>query len=361
MLRSFQSIFYPVLFLLTLIGFGSCTGDVTKNLKPVETAYGDLSQLIVIADKQMWDGPVGDTFQYYFSSPYLILPQPEPVFDLKHFTPEDLREDPIRTQLRNFIFLANLNDKDSPTTRMVLRDIGPGKADEANNDSKVHTSLGKDRWAKEQLIIYLYAKSEDALTRSIPQVFTAAKDRIYQADERRVYATAFQGGENRTAQDRIQERFGATMHIPKEYVLAKDDGNFFWIRKETDDMSFNLLLTKLKYSDKSQLSQNALKAVRDSLGKKYVSTRIENTYMRTNDMDLPLFLSTTTLNNRYAVVMRGVWDIVNDYMGGPFVSYAVLDEQKGEIFFVDGFIFGPGKDKRNHMRYLEVILQTIKF
>ena len=47
-------------------------------------------------------------------------------------------------------------------------------------------------------------------------------------------------------------------------------------------------------------------------------------------------------------------------MGGPFVSYAMVDEANGKFYYVEGFTFSPSKDQREIMRELETILSTFR-
>jgi hypothetical protein len=82
--------------------------------------------------------------------------------------------------------------------------------------------------------------------------------------------------------------------------------------------------------------------------------------MRINDIDLPMFTKVTQVDNKYALEARGIWEIANDYMGGPFVSYLIHNPKQDELLFIDGFIHAPGEDKRNFMQYLEHILDTVQ-
>ena len=100
---------------------------------------------------------------------------------------------------------------------------------------------------------------------------------------------------------------------------------------------------------------------RDSIGRKYISSTLPDTYMQINDEDLPMLTQATTLNNNYALEARGIWEVINDYMGGAFVSYLIHNPDKNELLFVDGFIHAPGEDKRDFMQYLEYVLRTTKF
>ena len=72
-------------------------------------------------------------------------------------------------------------------------------------------------------------------------------------------------------------------------------------------------------------------------------------------------------NDRW--IFRGLWEMTGDDMGGPFVSLTLpMDskqwKQKGDYgcdnIVVEGFVFAPGKKKRNAMRELEALLYTVK-
>ena len=80
-----------------------------------------------------------------------------------------------------------------------------------------------------------------------------------------------------------------------------------------------------------------------------------------NDDDLPVFDYTYDIDGKYTREIRGVWEMVNDFMGGPFASYAILNETNNEVIFVDTFIYAPGKEKRNMMQELEYIVRHSTF
>jgi len=50
----------------------------------------------------------------------------------------------------------------------------------------------------------------------------------------------------------------------------------------------------------------------------------------------------------------------NDFLGGPYTAYAILDEEKQKIIYVEGFIYCPGERKRAHIFELEAILSGLK-
>ena len=70
---------------------------------------------------------------------------------------------------------------------------------------------------------------------------------------------------------------------------------------------------------------------------------------------------TLKINGREWVEMRGFWEVANDFMGGPFVSYTTLDERTGQLFTLDCYVYSPKYGKRNFLRPLEHIVYGVSF
>lgn len=348
------------LIALVLLG-QSCNNDnISQNLQAVPTAFGKVNQLIVIADSSLWRSPVGDTLDFYYGSAYPVLPQPEPIFDLRHYTPEELLRQPIMKELRTYVIVANLSDQYSETAQMVREDLGEEKLRDDDGDG-FGTAVVRDKWAKGQLLIYLYGESQRDLVQGLVKSFPAVAERLREADAPRIDATTFFNGIARGLMDTVRSRLGVDMRIPANYFLAPlEDSSVVWLRKETPEGTNNLFLTRVPYERESLLSPEGIKAIRDSLGY-YVSTSLPNTYMKVNDRDLPLFTDVTSINGDYALEARGVWEIENDFVGGPFVSYLIYDPNKPDLLFVDGFVHAPGEEKRDRMQELEYLINTIKY
>ncbi len=348
------------LLILGMLLFVGCTNDVSESLKSVPNAYGEINELVVIADQYVWDGPVGDSLRFYYSSAYPILPQPEPLLDLRHFTPEELLGDPLRKELRTYLIIANLGDKSSVATQLVRRDVGDEKLTyQRQEDPEFNTLIGRNKWAKGQLIIYLFGDTEAEIIQNLKTNFSGIINKIREHDRTKIDATVYLDGENATLQQEVEEKIGVDMKIPGEYFQAISDGNIVWMRKETSKSSSNLILKRLDYPGPEVMSKENIKAIRDSIGREYVSSTLPNTFMRVNDEDLPMLTNVTQIDGKYALEARGIWEVENDFMGGAFVSYLIHDPVNQDVVFVDGFIHAPGEDKRNFIQYLEHIIRTI--
>ena len=355
--KSFLNI--PAVFLLLCLVSG-CSDEIQSSLKPVPHAFGELNQIIVVADEEIWEGPIGDTIRFYYSAAYPVLPQPEPIFDLSHFTPMELELEPSRKELRTYLIVGNLSDAESPTAQLIANDIGREKVRRAQEDAAFNSTVGRDKWAKSQLVIYQFGFSTEDISNNAKKNFAAIAQRINKHDKIKLEATIYQSGESINLKEELKETLGVDMRIPGDYFKATKQDDFFWVRKETDNLSSHIMLKKLHYTDKSQLTKEGIKSVRDTLGR-LVSTELANTYMKINDIDLPLLTTIKTINSYYALEARGYWEIVNDYMGGAFVSYMLHNPKTNELLFLDGFIHAPGKEKRDFLQHVEYIMNSVQF
>ena len=66
------------------------------------------------------------------------------------------------------------------------------------------------------------------------------------------------------------------------------------------------------------------------------------------------------LANTYTIEYRGLWNMKNDFMGGPFIHYTLVDERRQRVINIDGFVYAPKFNKREYLRELEAIMRSIK-
>jgi len=353
----------PVTWLVVIVlALSGCNSEgLQKSMEAERNAFGKINQVNVLCDQALWDGPLGDSLRYYYGAAYPILPQPEPIFDLRHLTLEQLRQDPLRKELRTYLIVGDLADEQSETSALIRQDVGKEKIRTLAAENGYGNSVAKNKWARGQTLVYLYGLTEAKLLKNITSSFPAVAKRLHQADERLIEATTYFSGEDLTLSEEVRAKMGVSIRLPEAFYTALADEKVMWLRRETSEISANILINKVPYTDQSQLTREGIKAIRNEIGKEYVSSSIANTYMRINDVDLPLFVETTRINGDYALEARGIWDIVNDFMGGAFVSYLIYDPAKPDLLFIDAFVHAPGKEKRDLMQEMEYILHTAKY
>jgi hypothetical protein len=351
---------FLTILLTGLLGLGvfSCGGDMTANLNPRPSAFGKINSLYVLADSSLWLAGAEDSVAYFFEAPYIILPQPEPIFDVRHLVPLDLREQPTLTELRNYVVLADLSDKDSPTTKMVIEDLNDARIQQVKEEG-FGTAVARNKWATGQQLVYLMGRNRAELLAGMSTAHPAVVKRIAELENERIKVTAYFQGINRALGEKVRERSGAMLDVPGGYELVPVDAeDFAWLRKQTKGGSLNIMATRIPYEDQSQLSREGLKAIRNKVGREYFGTTLDSTFMKINDSDLPLFVEVTELNGKYALEGRGIWEMENDFLAGPFVSYLINDEAGKQLVLIDGFVLAPGRKKRELMEELVQVLKT---
>lgn len=85
----------------------------------------------------------------------------------------------------------------------------------------------------------------------------------------------------------------------------------------------------------------------------------EGMYMQTADSAF-VTVRNIAVKGDYAFEARGLWEMKNDAMGGPFVSHMRVDRANGRVIVVEGFVYNPGKLKRDQIRKLNACLYTLK-
>ena len=53
--------YFSYVFLAMVIFWGGCSEETRQRLEPTPVAIGSLNQLAVIADREIWEGGVGDS------------------------------------------------------------------------------------------------------------------------------------------------------------------------------------------------------------------------------------------------------------------------------------------------------------
>jgi hypothetical protein len=340
----------------------SCNNEITQQLEPKGVALGKMNEIVVIADQDLWESAVGDTFKYYFQSAYPILPSPEPLFDIRHFTYQDLVAQPLRKELRAYTILADLSDDESPVTQMVKKDMGEEKFASAKTTGGQNSSVGKDKWARGQVLFYLFGAGHDKISESIKKHYAAVARRVNQHDEKQLKSSIYVDRINKGLSIKIKNNYGLDIEIPGEYQVAIDnkEDNLMWLRKDTDDAILNIVVRSIPYTNQNQLTKANMIKIRNDFGSKYITSDEEGDAMVVNETDLPVYEYTFELDGKYTKEIRGVWEMTKSFAGGPFSSYLVVDDIAQKLIFVDVFVLAPGKTKRNMMMQLDYIIKSGK-
>jgi len=244
----------------------------------------------------------------------------------------------------------------------LRRDIGEERFLKAKQDPTFQTSVGKDKWARGQIIIYLFANGKKELMETIRKNYPAIAKRIRHHDKNQLDASIYVlKNESPGLIKKIEKKFGFTIRIPGDYISIKEDvENFMWFKKKNQDGVLNIVIQKFPYTSIDQLNPENIIKLRDEYGKLHIASGAEGSYMVTNTEDLPTYDYTYEIDGQYAREVRGIWEMEKDFMGGPYATYVVHDKVSNELIFIDTFVYAPGKSKRDMMLQLDYIAKTLK-
>ncbi|MEZ4912366.1 MAG: DUF4837 family protein [Saprospiraceae bacterium] len=356
-----KSTFIHCIFLLFIvIVVIGCDQNSNNPYATKPLAIGKINKLDIIIDPNLLNNGLKDTIESIFESPYPVLPAYEPIFNLRFLTYQDLQSIKYIKNLRTYLVIANVSDTASHITKMLKEDIGTENFHKALKDSTYSYSVGTDKWARGQLIIYIFGKNIESITNTLTNKFNAIAKRINIHDNESLNASIYGAtGENKVVNDLILNKFGFNIRIPKNYVVAIDDDNFLWLRFDNKIAIQSLVIEKFPYHSEKQWSVDSIIALRNAYGKKYITTEQKNAFMITNTEDLPTFDFSYEHHGFFMREVRGIWETENDFKGGPYISYVIHNSAKNEIIFIDAFVFAPGEDKRDLMQQLDHIVKTV--
>ena len=142
--------------------------------------------------------------------------------------------------------------------------------------------------------------------------------------------------------------------LGKTKIKKDDNGNH--------EIQQRIFIYSYPYDKQSLFTQEQQVKIRDSLCKKYVKGRLENSYMITaNDQYRPVISKSLIHNNNYILETRGSWRVQNDRMGGAFISIAIHDKNKGKIVTIEGNVYAPNFSKRELIREMEAAIYSYAF
>lgn len=166
--------------------------------------------------------------------------------------------------------------------------------------------------------------------------------------------STLRAGSNRKAESSIRHMFGWNMLIPAEIKAGKTGRNFIWLSDNRPDRMRNICV--YSYSGTTLDAHRAL-AARDSVMRLNIPGELDGMYMQTTPGSVTAGLATE--DGRTVMISRGLWEMRNDAMGGPFVSLSTVDSANSRIIVAEAFVYAPGTNKRNLIRSAEAALYTL--
>ena len=255
------------IFVVSLTLF-SCKDRADKRVYKPDSS-GNINSLLVVVEDDLWTTSVGDAIRSRIGAEVYGLPQIEPQFDLRQVPP------PV------FSDFVRMN-------RIVLK---------VQRSEESTVKFYTDPYATPQKMILVSGPSPQTMVELIEKngfrILNEFKKVELKERQRRTKKSLFNT-------DAIESSLGVSIALSSVYRIAKNEENFFWVRRDTKTGIISLLIYSLPLQDftsKEAFSQRVIQ-IRDSVAKQHIPGPIEGNYMTTELAYTPFSVLTETENSK---------------------------------------------------------------
>ena len=299
------------------------------------TISGKTGDVLVVISKDYWESPLGQMIQDSLKISYPMLPQPEARFKVNH--------------VANSGFTSMFQIQ-----RNIIRiDINP------DNINKV--TYRKNVWATPQCVVDIkaenYSSAEELFKEHAGEIV-----RVIEGAERERLISNNTTYTSVSAAHEVQKIFGGSPAFPKETKIFKQTEDFIWLSTcNTDYIKKYIILYKYPVVEGEDMMsyESLIEHNLDAVNSNIPGTRA-GSYMTISNYIAPT-VQYLKYNNKSLAEIRGLWDVTNDYMGGPFITHVLYSPDGKYMVGIEGFVYAAKFDKIQYMRDVEAIVYSFKW
>lgn len=321
-----------------MLFLASCEGDGARVALPGKV--GAAGELVVVATPEVWNGAAGDSLQALFNQPYPVLPQYEPLMDVVHLEPALF--DRFWKPHRNILILEVADRVDTQVPSLVFY---------------------RNKYSRGQIYMVAKARTAEDLAEVVRER-SGEMVSLLHAEEAIRFADIVALSPNEVIAREVMEEWSVQGLWPKDARLAKQEDGFWWIDRQltrlkggdNHDIQQGFFIHSEPYVSQDQLSLEHVLDRRDELTRAHVAGPSKGSYMATERRFFPSY-EELEFDGHFALEVRGLWKMENDFMGGPFYSLTVVDEAQGRLLTLEGYAYAPYFDKRPYIREVEGVVK----
>jgi len=304
-------------------------------------AYGDRNSVIVRADSLLW-AEMGAEITATIER-RVFTTRPERVFQVTSIAPGDSLWNDFRLW-QQLVILGTSADE-------LVRDLVSDSDDPDATAPAILQLTGK--WARGQLITVVLlptADQADALHALLPQLY----DGLDAAYQRWIIERMYTTGVDDSLRQALAG-FGFTIDLPRVYEYAWQDSLFrfsnSYLQGDSD------LLRSLVVTWKSGGGGATLDSLRA-----WRATIDESLYEPGQDIiEDGISVDSVRIDGLTGIEFRGVWQDRDQFpAAGPFIARAIACPAADRTYYMDAWLYAPGKDKYPYVRQLEILLDSFR-
>jgi hypothetical protein len=347
----------PALVLMLSGLLWGCNSNGNSEYLPKAT--GRPGDIVLVMDSTQWHGQLGSALREVLLGEVQGLPREETYFNVIHAHPSGRIL--MLKAIRNLMYVFTL-DENTPGSRAIANGFTPESLEQIRQDTSFHITTAADVNARGQVVMHLFGENEEALIRHIRENADRIVGFFNKAERDRLEASILSTSSTRELTEFVKKEYQCSIRLPFGYQVADQQDDFVWFRKIEPEIDKDVFIAFKPYESEYQLLPDSLIAWRDQVARKYLYGDPANpvSYLIT-EREIPFNPvrgRQIQVNGKYAMEIRGLWRTNNKSMGGPFVGVSLVDEERGRLYYIEGFTYSPSKAQREIMRELEAILHT---
>lgn len=323
--------------IMMIIFLGSGCYDAKK------TSIGNEDEITVIADSAEW-GKFRPLLEQVFEKE-IFTPQREKLLKLRWFPPGKF---PKKIRQKNLLIISTLSNQGKTT--QLIKDILDNSIIDKMRNNEIYVITENDHFARDQKLMILASWDEPGLKKHITDNSLFLYDIFDQVVNRRAAARVLGKRSRNRLSNRIMEKHGFSFKIPLDYSIILDDPDrrILWLASHGTRRWFLVYWEEVE--DIPVLDTEWVINKRNELGiTLFDSVRVNENYL----------VEDRILINEWVVLkVSGLYEKINEQLGGPFVSFLFYDEKSSRLYFLDGAVFTPGEDKIKFLRTLELMARS---
>lgn len=325
---------YLALAFMTVMTLASCSEEKRKKAL-LPNISGKAGEVIIVIDKNMWEGDIGITLRDTLAADCPFLPQAEPLYTLVDVAPSGFNN---MFQIHRNIIIINVSS-DVVEPGVVIR---------------------QDVWAAPQCVISVNAPNRETAVALIKENSRKIIATLEQAERDRVI-TNTKKYEELSIAPKVSEVIGGSPHFPSGYSVKSKNSDFIWVTYAPQGTQQSILAFKYPVvAGEDMMSRESLITNINAMLQKNVPGMFENTYMTIAPVIAPSVTYMNYKGHAFAEI-RGLWDVHNDFMGGPFVAHAFYSPDGKDMIVMLAFVYAPKYDKRQYLRQIESVLYSFEW
>jgi hypothetical protein len=352
---------YKFITCILIFSTGMLISCNSGNKEYLPTATGKPGDVIMILDSVQWRGELGSELRKIFREEVQGLPREESMFNLTWVYPR--KGSTLLTQIRNLIIVFTL-DQNTKGSRILREQFTQETLDRIQGDTSFYLVTKQDEYSRGQEVMYLFSNTEESLIKHLKENGKLIQNHFNNIERKRIQEGLIKTSTTKGVTEFLRREQDCEIRIPFGYKLADKQVDFIWFRQMDAQVDKNIFISWKKYESEYQLLPDSLINWRNNIAKRYLFEYPEqpDSYLvtETSVPFKPIIARQVNFNDRFAMELRGLWKTNNNTMGGPFISYSLVDEAKGLIYYIEGFCYSPGKNQRETIRELEAILWTFQ-